>query len=642
MKRTILSLAFALLSATYMFAAKAQPGICQIQLADGSIVSASRFGDENFCYYITTDGTPLKLNDSGKYEKTTIQELETQHSAAMQARQIKANLVNQAYQANQANQAYQANQASRASGINPQNRYFPHTGSPKALVILVEFPDLKFKSSDPVATFNHYLNAEMGEAAPEADAAVYSQESKHTNYGSVREYFKFCSEGKFTPQFDVVGPVTMNERYAYYGRNRNDYDIDLGNDQMLSEACDKIDSKVDFSKYDSDGDGVVDLVYIIYAGYSESISGNEANCLWPKSGTTTFYRYDEYGKKQGILMCDGKSFSRYGINNELNGKPADTKNGLYQINGIGLFCHEFSHTLGLPDHYPTRLPASTADNQSPEYWDLMDAGEYTYDGYRPTPYTPWEKMLMGWVNPITLSPAEAAQITLEPYDVASKAYKIDADVNDGNFSINPNSDYSSGDVSELVKDNLKKRAQGEFLLLQNIRNEGWYKYLTGYGMLVWRIDYADKSTVSLGDFPNNEKGISRVMVVPADGLVINQANCGDGMKYTWDEYTQNAQNDPFPAYNAGEDGKDINSLTEVKFNWSTLTTRPLYNIKKDEATGMVTFDYLKNFAVDAAVEGITMDEDNQPTKYFDLEGRSVQTPKKGHLYITNKGKKVIL
>ena len=635
MKRTILSLAFALLPTTSLFAAKAQPGICQVQLADGSIVSASRFGDENFCYYITTDGTPLKLNDSGKYEKTTIQELQAQYSAAQQARQIKANLVNQAYQ------EIQANQASRASGINPQNRYFPHTGRPKALVILVEFPDLKFKSSDPVATFNHYLNAGMGEAAPEADAAVYSQKSKHTNYGSVREYFKFCSEGKFTPQFDVVGPVTMNERYAYYGRDRNDYDIDLGNDQMLSEACEKIDNKVDFSKYDSDGDGVVDLVYIIYAGYSESISGNEANCLWPKSGTTTFYRYDEYGKKKGILTCDGKSFSRYGINNELNGKPSDTKDGLYQLNGIGLFCHEFSHTLGLPDHYPTSSPASTTDNQSPEYWDLMDAGEYTYNGYRPTPYTPWEKMMMGWVNPITLSPTEAAQITLEPYDVASKAYKIDADVNDENFFVNPN--YTTGSVSDQTKKNLKERAQGEFLLLQNIRNEGWYKYLTGYGMLVWRIDYADKSTVSLGDFPNDEKGISRVMVVPADGLVINQANCGDGnaYKYTWDEYTVSAQNDPFPAYNAGEDGKDINSLTQVKFNWSTLSTRPLYNIKKDESTGMVTFDYLKDFATDAAVEGITRAEDSQPTKYFDLEGRSVQTPKKGHLYVTNKGKKVI-
>ncbi len=86
-------------------------------------------------------------------------------------------------------------------------------------------------------------------------------------------------------------------------------------------------------------------------------------------------------------------------------------------------------------------------------------------------------------------------------------------------------------------------------------------------------DYADKSTVSLGDFPNDEKGISRVMVVPADGLVINQANCGDSKDYNThgDEITLSLQNDPFPAYKIGEDGKDINSLTQVKFNWSTLS-----------------------------------------------------------------------
>lgn len=100
-------------------------------------------------------------------------------------------------------------------------------------------------------------------------------------------------------------------------------------------------------------------------------------------------------------------------------------------------------------------------------------------------------MMMGWVDPITLSPTEAAQITLEPYDVASKAYKIDADVNDENFFVNPN--YTTGSVSDQTRNNLKERAQGEFLLLQNIRNEGWYKYLMGYGMLVWRIDYADKT-----------------------------------------------------------------------------------------------------------------------------------------------------
>lgn len=128
------------------------------------------------------------------------------------------------------------------------------------------------------------------------------------------------------------------------------------------------------------------------------------------------------------------SFSRYGINNELNGTPKDTQDGKYLLNGIGLFCHEFSHTMGLPDHYPVSGSSTYADNQSPEYWDLMDAGEYTQDGYCPTPYTPWEKMMMGWIDPVTLSSTQAEQLTLEPYDMASKAYKIMADVDDSNFS----------------------------------------------------------------------------------------------------------------------------------------------------------------------------------------------------------------
>ncbi len=91
----------------------------------------------------------------------------------------------------------------------------------------------------------------MGAAAPDADAAVYSQKPRFNNYGSVREYFKFCSEGKFAPQFDVVGPVTMSQESAFYGKNRNSGKIDLGNDQMLGEAWHLwIDKDVDFSQYD--------------------------------------------------------------------------------------------------------------------------------------------------------------------------------------------------------------------------------------------------------------------------------------------------------------------------------------------------------------------------------------------------------
>ncbi len=574
MKKILLSLALFLSVATQAFAVKARPGIAHLTLTDGTEVSAQLFGDENFHYYAMLDGTPLKLSTNGKYEKTTQDHLQVKFSAV---------------------QAKRA-QATRATGIGTSAAYFPHVGSPKALVILVQFQDVKFKSSDPLATFNHYLNAEMGEEAPSADANIFRTEEEYTNYGSVKEYFKEASLGKFTPQFDIIGPVTVSQNSAYYGKNGSQGDGDDENyTKMISEACQLVDSEVNFADYDSDNDGYVDLVYIIYAGYSESISGNSEDCLWPKSGTAYFYQ-----------KFDGKSIRRFGINNELNNTPSDTKNGKYYLNGIGLFCHEFSHTMGLPDLYPTNN--LTNNNQSPEYWSVMDMGEYTADGYCPTPYSPWERSIMGWIQPIELSATVAQQIKLEPYATNGKSYKIDSD-NDS----------------------------GEYLLVQNIQNEGWYKGLAGYGLLVWRIDYADKDAVNLYDNPNNTQGKPRVMIVPADGTVINSYN----KAYTTAEYQTSLENDPYPSYLPGTANIDVNSLTEVQLNSGTLTSRPLYNITKNEETGIVTFDYLKEFPPTSISSAIIDKKNYQETKYYDLEGKKIETPHKGHLYITSQGKKVI-
>lgn len=601
--RQILSTVFLLWMASSLFAAKSKPGITRLSMADGTTVSAQLHGDENFHYYSLLDGTPLQPNSQDKYEKTTFEALQTAQSVASSLTKT------------------------RASGLGTATpSYFPHTGTPKALVILVQFQDVKFKSSDPVATFNHYLNADMGAALPEANTSAYRPEEEYNNYGSVKQYFYATSEGLFCPQFDVVGPVTVSHNSAYYGADSNGQDIH--DDQMISEACTLIADQVDFSQYDADNDGYVDLVSVIYAGYSQSISGNSEDCIWPKSGVGNFYVYTSDGVQvspRQYLILNGKRIARYGITNELNGTPEDTASGeLYQLNGIGLFCHEFSHALGLSDHYPlSGSKADTYDNQSPEKWDLMDSGEYTDNGYHPTPFSPWEKMIMGWIQPITLDGTQAQQITLEPYDIASKCYKIDAD------------------VSDTVQSQYKDRAKGEYLLLQNIRNEGWYKYLPGYGLLVWRIDYSDKDAVRLDDFPNNTAGIPRVMIVPADGLVINQMNCGDDATYSWDEYDTSLANDPFPAYNIGEGGSDINSLTTVKFNWSTMTTRPLYNIMKHEDTGMVTFDYLKDFTSTGIHSPLFDKNKNTGKEYYDLEGRKIQYPKNGNIYINHLGHKVI-
>lgn len=292
-----------------------------------------------------------------------------------------------------------------------------------------------------------------------------------------------------------------------------------------------------------------------------------------------------------------------GSDAELNfGREMNQKNG-FLLSGIGLFCHEFSHTLGLPDLYPT-VDASKVDNQNPEMWDLMDGGEYTYNGgYGPTPYSPWEMDAMGWATPIELSD-EKQTVTLKSYGKERIAYKI-------------------------------KGENNEYLLLQNIQKGGWWNGIANVyntGMLIWRIDYGTKD-VNLFDNPNNNIGKPKVMIVPADGYVISDYNHGDGKQWTDKQYKESLQADPFPGTTKRTE------LLSVVLNNSTLE-KPIYNIK--EENGVITFDYLDNIS---AIQLPSVDETDMTTKQiFSLDGRYLGNDAskltKG-IYIIGKKKVVI-
>lgn len=594
MKKILLSITFALMGIVSGFAAKAYPGIVTVTQSDGTELNVRIYGDEHFNWLTTEDGVLLVQEGNNYYiaETTSYGTLKaTSYIAHNANKRVPAEIKAIKKQDLSRFRSYAIKKASPTKAMGTGNsgvKYFPHSGSPKALVILVEFSDTPFQSGEKAKNvFEHFLKGKTEDALPDGYEA-YTGSYKNNNLrnkGSVTDYFYVMSQGTYTPQFDVVGPYKLNHPSLYYGQGDKD-----NTQALVSDACNAADGDVDFSEYDADGDGMVDLVYIIYAGYPASMSGNP-NDIWPKSGTGGFGTYD------------GKKVSRFGIHAELNfGLELNQKNG-FLLSGIGLFCHEFSHTLGLPDLYPT-VDASKVDNQNPEMWDLMDGGEYTYNGgYCPTPYSPWEMDAMGWATPVELSD-EKQTVTLKSYGKERVAYKI-------------------------------KGENNEYLLLQNIQIGGWWTgvalvYKTG--MLVWRIDYNNED-VNLFDNPNNTLGKPKVMIVPADGYVISDYNHGDGKQWTDDQYKESLQGDPFPG------ATNKTELLSVVLNNSTLE-KPIYNIK--EENGVITFDYLDNIS---AIQLPSVEETDMTTKQiFSLDGRYLGNDAskltKG-IYIIGKKKVVI-
>lgn len=582
-------------------AVKMQPGTKQVRQSDGTTLTVKAYGNHDFNYFTTVDGVLLcqvgkdfhiaKIDDRGQLRSTGVLAHESGRRGTVEQRLIES----QDLALFEENMRVNANRAKeQREPLMPNSTLLPHQGNPRIPVILVEFSDTTFSVANPKNVFDKYLNGtELFNSTDDPDMGM--------NYGSVKHYFTDMSFGMFTPEFDVYGPVRLKQPLKYYGAGSSS--SEKMND-LFRDACTMVDNDVDFSQYDSNDDGYVDLIYIIYAGYSESIIGNSTECIYPKSGTLA----------DGITF-DGKSLCRYGVNNELNGTPEDQASMGILINGIGLFCHEFSHCLGLPDMYPA--PGSVAErciNQNLDYWDLMDAGEYTYNGYRPTEYTAWERERFGWLTIDTLS--SACDVTLSPLSEGGKAYRI---LND-------------------------KDASGrEYYIVENVQKTGWNRSLLGHGMLVYHVDYDEYSFTVGGCRVNNVAGHPRMTIIAADGIFMpeyftysiiregttsaeKEANAAlvekyGGMEITPSIYKSEQSGDPFPGTSGVVALTDDTAPSSAWVYTGGYMGKPITDIAENTDTKTISFKFMGGS--DTAIKSV----DNEPKTMpiYSLDGRYLGT-----------------
>lgn len=322
--------------------------------------------------------------------------------------------------------------------------------APRGLIILVSFSDKAFAT--PYETIQDMINGDNFTRNYSYDYTYYGQ-TYHVSVqssGSAKQYFHDQSWGQYNPQFDIVGPVTVSNKVSYYGKNDSNGD-DQNVDAMIREAVKAVDNEVDFAIYDNDNDGKVDFVYFIYAGYGEA-DGGAATTIWPHN--YSYQYYVQYGAEQ--LTVDGKKIDNYACSNEIQ-----YYGNVY--NGIGTFCHEFSHVLGLPDLYAT----NNATHHTLLDWDILDAGPYNNDGNTPPAYSAYERFFMGWLTPRVLTDPE--NTTLRPLNDSHEALLM-----------------CSGDQHNL--DGLDPNPK-TFYLIENRPQTGWDKYLPGKGMLLTKITY---------------------------------------------------------------------------------------------------------------------------------------------------------
>lgn len=497
MKKIGLIVAFCAIMGSVWAIPARRGGIVKTQ-PDGSEIVVYQHGDEHFHWMTNEQGEWLNMDEDGFYHVTEALSKE----------------------------AIAAKRAASPMQVKPKNEVAsPLNIAPRGLIILVNFADLAF--TETIEEMDSMHNAKN--YTRDYEYVYRGNTYQVSSEGSARQYFYDASFGQYNPQFDVIGPVTVSREYAYYGKNNVNTQFDQRPWEMVKEACVIADTllDVDFTQYDNDNDDIVDFVYVIYAGYGEA-DGGGANTIWPHS-----YQLSAAG---AYCRLDGVRIDLYACGNEID---YYTK----KHTGIGTFCHEFSHVLGLPDLYTTEGQTHKTLGE----WSILDYGPYNNDGNTPPAYSAYERFFMGWLTPEVI--VDSANIRLEELNSSQRALLI-----------------STEDKHNLIGNDPKST---RFYLLENRQQQGWDTYLPGHGLMLTYVQY--NATRWLENTVNNTSRSMGVDLIEADGKTPNSSGTGYLGKAT-DLFPAGATSYTQITDHAIEDIEEIDGVIYFKYRGGAIET----------------------------------------------------------------------
>lgn len=535
-----------------------------ITLTNGTQVSVELRGDEYLSWWEGTDGTAYRTTatDENVFEAF---DLEAQKPAAA-ARRARAEQGRVARLARVKNSLKGADDKMRGLGGD----HITYKGVKKGLVVLVDFKNKKFADGHDLEYYKNVINGK--DFSDEEEGYV----------GSVRDYFLAQSNGQFELDFDVVGPVTMSKNYGYYG-NDGAYQKDEKVYEMIKEACDGIQDKVNLKDYDWDGDGEADQVFFLYAGLGQA-SGGSAGTIWPHESELRYWPC-------GVLSYPTGKINTYACANEL--QPETQGSSRYISAGIGTICHEFSHCLGFADMYDT----TGGGGYGMSVFDVMDQGSYNGNGFVPCNYTAFERIYAGWVEAIEL---------IDPATVKD---------------MKSVSDYGRPFIMYNYKNT------NEYFLLENRQNTGWDKGLYGSnGLLIVHVNYVPSRWANNSVNSSAEK-IQCCTVVNADGSRENTQYSLQGDLYPY-EVKGVTMNDEFT-----DESEPAAKLYTKNSDNSYALGIPITNIKRSK--GSVSFlvcggdannviDNTFNGVVDG-INGVTVAKKTVDNRIYSIDGRYLGT-----------------